>query len=153
MTPLRFITEEERNALNNESISKGGYRDHFDPGICFYMPWLHDPKDEIDFSYIQEKIKQLEQNPNGSPFLSIHYWKDWAHVRPPIQVVLPNRGIWVIDSKSTNGTGWSILIKDGILPSETNRNPKITASPSIDHNTDHKHRYHGWLTNGVLTEC
>lgn len=152
MTPLRFITEEERNILNNESVAKGGYRDHFDPDICFYMPWLHNPKEDADLSYIKHKIKRLEENPNSN-YLSIHYWRDWAHIRPPIQVVLPNRGIWVIDSKSKNGSGWTILIEGGKLPSEDNRNPQITASPSIDHDTDQKQRYHGWLKGGVLTEC
>lgn len=59
---------------------------------------------------------------------------------PHIFVRTPG-GVWDMDTISTNGDGWEVR---GELPN-------ITASPSILHAQGN--RWHGWLRDGVLTEC
>jgi len=72
------------------------------------------------------------------------YYADWMHRRGPdgrcLVLVLPDGGTWFIDGPSSNGhgTGWT---RTGIPP-------EVTANPSI-----YTGKYHGWLRNGVLTEC
>ncbi len=68
--------------------------------------------------------------------LSIHYWKDWSHIRPPICVVCPNGEQWEIDRKSSNGTGWTVK----------GEWPNLTCSPSIV-----VEGYHGFLKDGLFT--
>ena len=56
---------------------------------------------------------------------------------------LPGGGEWAIDGPSSNGPGWS----------RTGEPPKITARPSIlSHASGTIKGYHGWLTDGVLTD-
>lgn len=50
-------------------------------------------------------------------------------------------GVWDMDTIATNGDGWEL----------TGEPPKITAHPSIQHSTGNQ--WHGWLKNGVLSEC
>ena len=54
-------------------------------------------------------------------------------------------GDWDIDSKSSNGEGWT---REG-------EPPNVTANPSIGagRNPDGNYKYHGWLKNGWLDEC
>ena len=49
-------------------------------------------------------------------------------------------GDWFVDGPSNNGNGWT---REGAAPN-------ITARPSI---LTANNQYHGWLTNGQLTEC
>lgn len=49
-------------------------------------------------------------------------------------------GVWDMDTISTNGDGWQV----------TGEPPALTARPSILHS--HGNRWHGWLTDGVLTQ-
>ena len=54
-------------------------------------------------------------------------------------------GDWNIDSKSSNGPGWT----------RTGTPPKVTANPSIGigRKPDGSWDYHGWLRDGQLIEC
>lgn len=72
-------------------------------------------------------------------FMSNEYNRDHAGKRSPIYVATPG-GMWCIDGKASNaqdGSGWVV----------TGEAPNITARPSIS-----MHRYHGWLTNGELSD-
>jgi len=94
------------------------------PGAMWLCPWMFDPSKDT-------------MNPDGSNWLSIHYVKDHSKNRPPIQVRCPNGSVWVIDQKSSNGTGWIV----------TGEVPNITCSPSIV-----VPGYHGFLRDGVFTD-
>lgn len=54
-------------------------------------------------------------------------------------------GDWDVDSKSSNGDGWT----------RTGEPPNVTAHPSIGAGKGEKdgYKYHGWLRNGWLEEC
>lgn len=52
-------------------------------------------------------------------------------------VVLPDRNIWPMDQPASDGGYWAI----------TGEAPNLTARPSIMTPT-----YHGWLTDGVLSD-
>lgn len=54
-----------------------------------------------------------------------------------LEMVLPDGHWWCIDGPSTSGGGWT----------RTGVPPRITARPSIL-----SPRYHGWLTDGVLSD-
>jgi len=62
-----------------------------------------------------------------------------------VLIVKTPGGEWNIDSKSSNGNGWT----------RTGTPPKITANPSIlaGKKSDGSWIYHGWLRNGQLVEC
>lgn len=108
------------------------------PGSMWECPWYLDPEEKTPEG-VAEMIRAIEQNPDKSYYLSIHYLRDWALKRPPICCVLPDGGHWVIDSKSSNGSGWTI----------TGEAPNLTASPSIWGSMPNG--YHGWLQNGVFS--
>lgn len=79
----------------------------------------------------------------GKWSLSPEYMADHLGKRPPLVVMLPDRGSWCVDEKARwNGVmqdhGWRV----------TGEAPLITASPSI-----RTTRYHGFLRNGVLEPC
>jgi hypothetical protein len=107
------------------------------PGSMWFCPWYHDPSKPEDLARIEPTIAKLKADPNASFHLSIHYWTDWARIRPPITVVCPGGGQWVIDSKSTNGSGWTV----------TGTAPNLVANPSIwvGQGTGPPREYHGWL--------
>lgn len=75
--------------------------------------------------------------------LSPEYRRDWMGKRAPLFVVTP-AGPWCVDAQSTDGSGqytghgWTV----------TGEVPNITATPSINM----PGRYHGWLTNGILSD-
>ncbi len=137
VTITRILTNAERDRMNAEARGKGMfYDDHrvFLPGMAWHCPWYFAPE------AWPEKISWGGRGEGpmcklGDPFLSIHYWRDWAHVRPPIAVVLPNSEVWEIDRKSSNGNGWKV----------TGSLPLISCSPSIL-----AKGYHGFLgSNGA----
>lgn len=98
------------------------------PGATWLCPWYHDPERDGCTNYPY--------------FLSQHYRKDWADKRPPIAVVCPNGSTWVIDQKSSNGTGWVV----------TGEHNCLTVSPSIDIKGHAGQKdYHGYLRDGVFT--
>ncbi len=73
-------------------------------------------------------------------FPSLEYKRDWEGKRKSLFVSLPDGVVWGIDqpaSNSKNNSGWLV----------TGEAPNITARPSIA-----VHNYHGWLTNGVLSD-
>jgi len=72
--------------------------------------------------------------------LSVEYKRDWLGKRSPLVVRLPDGCAWCVDlvaSNNRSGSGWTV----------TGDAPNITARPSIA-----VHGYHGWLTNGVLSD-
>lgn len=84
-------------------------------GAMWYAPWL-------------EGIPDFQNTPDGRVLI----------VRTP-------GGEWNIDSKSTNGGGWT----------RSGTPPKVTANPSIltGKKADGNWIYHGWLRDGQLVEC
>ena len=124
----RFLTDEERKTLDEQSIAAGYYREnpaYLTPGTGWFQPWYYDP------------AKPGEgYGERGDQFLSVHYWRDWAHIRPPICIVGPNGRQWEIDRKSSNGDGWKV---EGEWPN-------LTCTPSIVLSG-----YHGFLRGGEFT--
>lgn len=82
---------------------------------------------------------------DGKPcdYLTDEYIRDHMSKRPPIAVRLPSGDSFVVDSRCTvdgvfQDHGWTV----------TGEPPNITVTPSINMvNT-----YHGFLTNGVLSD-
>jgi hypothetical protein len=77
-----------------------------------------------------------------SYILSVEYLRDWQSQRQPLFVWMPKGYAWCIDSAFSDrnpiGPGWTV----------TGDAPNITVTPSIHH----VGIYHGWLTNGVLSD-
>src|SRR5690348_1402914 len=105
---------------------------HFPPGTMWLAWWYHDPTDAEDLSHVDAWLADAEAHPDGNHFLSVHYLRSWAKIRPPICVMCPTGKEWCVDAKSSNGSGWVV----------TGEPPLITCSPSIDVGT-----YHGHLQN------
>lgn len=129
----RFLSQDEREAMNEAAIKQGFYRDDrrvFTPGMGWFQPWYFDPTGQRE----HVMIKLADRGQLG--FLSTHYWQDWSHIRPPMVLVCPNGEQWEVDRKSSNGDGWKV----------TGEWPFITCTPSIVVNG-----YHGFLTNGEFT--
>lgn len=128
------------NLLTNEQyqeLSAKGRKDYnnvfyyFIPGTAWYNPWYFDPTDPEDFQIIANEKKLGVKS-----LMSQHYWNDWAHLRPPITIICPDGSLWMIDQKSTNGTGWII----------TGTIDNLSASPSIVVSG-----YHGYLQNHAFS--
>lgn len=124
---------------------------HFPPGSMWFCPWYHDPADPEDVAKIDGMIQQMTGHEQLHPrhaegyswHLSIHYYRTWARVRPPIIIVGPGGQHWCPDQVSSNGTGWTV----------TGEAPKITATPSIwlAQGEGPPREYHGWLKDGVFS--
>lgn len=124
-----LLTWQEYKAKNDEAVARNFWCNDlriFLPGMGWMNAWYFDPKGECPNMMCKK----------GDSFLSIHYWRDWAHKRPPIEVVCPNGGVWCIDCKSSNGDGWTV----------TGEWPNITCTPSIV-----AADYHGFLRDGEFT--
>jgi hypothetical protein len=131
----RFLTEAERAAMGDASVKAGGYRNGpgvYSPGMGWFTPWVFDPQGN-------QGRRMMIAGPQASNagFLSPHYWRDWAHARPPICVVGPNGEEWEVDRKSSNGDGWTV----------TGEWPRLTCAPSIVLTG-----YHGFLRDGLFTD-
>ncbi len=116
-------------------------RSFFPPGLMWFCPWYFDPAKQEDREKLPHMISVLQAEPERRVYLSIHYLTSWALLRPPINVVCPDGRDWCPDSKSSNGSGWTV----------TGDVPRITCSPSIW--TDMPRGYHGFLTKGVFRSC
>ncbi len=135
----RVLTDAERIAMDEDAVARGFWRSDpriFVPGMAWYQPWYWDPSGERVKAGEYVMLSERPADPNKRGFLSPHYWRDWAHIRPPVCVVCPNGEQWEIDRWSSNGTGWTVT---GTLPD-------ITCSPSIV-----VEGYHGFLSKGVFT--
>lgn len=139
----RFLTEAERDMLTEDSIARGYYRDDhriFQPGWGWFEPWYWDPAKASALGVTRQtpfdQMRAKGYAPHGHGLLSEHYWQNWAAIRPPICVVLPNGEQWEIDRKSSNGTGWDVQ----------GEWPNLTCSPSIA-----AKGYHGFLQGGAFT--
>lgn len=109
------------------------------PGMIWECPWYFDPANPEHAVRREKALARPESdyragNPNR--FLSLHYWRDWSHLRPPLNVVCPNGAEWMVDQVSSNGTGWSV----------TGEPANLTCSPSIAATG-----YHGFLQGGQFT--
>jgi hypothetical protein len=137
----RFLTVEEREAVGDASVASGGYRNGvaagFVPGMGWFTPWVYRPPgwDVTGKWHGKHQMVASPDAPNAS-FLSPHYWRDWAHIRPPICIVGPSGEEWEIDRKSSNGDGWKVI----------GEWPNITCQPSIVLTG-----YHGFLNDGEFT--
>lgn len=69
--------------------------------------------------------------------LSDEYKAVHADRRPPLGIVLPSGEYWVVDQVAAGGGGWTV----------TGEPPNLTARPSVL-----SPMYHGWLTDGVLSD-
>ena len=137
MLALNFIPDKEFQEITQDAVNQGYWRYDMrilEPGSCWYMPWVSDP-DEVTPGEIEENLELYRQGKRGP--LSLHYWQDWALIRPPICVVCPNGRHWMVDANSTNGNGWKV---EGKIE-------KLTCSPSIV-----VPGYHGYLQNGEFTD-
>ncbi len=129
-------------------------RSFFPPGSMYYCPWYFDPgKPELRHgddehatldAIIANRIARIQANPNGPHHLSIHYWQDHAHQRPPLMIICPDYSHWCPDQKSSNGTGWKV----------TGELHNITVAPSIwtKMGSESTESYHGFLQNGQFTD-
>lgn len=77
-------------------------------------------------------------------FLSPQYWAHHAAVREPLMVVLPTGRRFCLDQRAQLPSGH--VLPDGW--DVTGTAPRITLRPSLNLLKD----YHGWLTDGVLSE-
>lgn len=117
----------------------------FPPGSMWFCPWYHDPADPEDLAKVDPMIQKMTGHETRHPrhaegyswHLSIHYWRDWARVRPPIEVVCPGGSHWCPDQISNNGPGWTV----------TGTAPEIVCSPSIwvSQGAGPPREYHGFL--------
>ena len=124
---------------------------YFPPGTMWFCPWYHDPAAEGAQAKVEEMLARMAGHETQHPrhaegyrwHLSIHYWRDHALRRPPIEVVCPGGGHWCPDQISTNGSGWTV----------TGEAPNITCSPSIwvSQGEGPPREYHGFLQGGVFT--
>lgn len=98
--------------------------------------------------YIEFDKKHPARQPDGSLVsrLSDQYWKENADKRPPLCVVMPGGDEFMIDSKCIDFTnepaegyygGWKVI----------GEAPHITITPSLNL----VGRYHGYITNGVIS--
>lgn len=139
----RMLTSEEFTKLNNESKDQGMYSADprvFTPGTVWQLNWFFDPTGERERTgkTVLLKAKDREEILSGkkqTKLLSMHYWKDWSHIRPPMVIVCPNGRQWEVDRLSRNGSGWKV----------SGDFPFITCHPSID-----LPGYHGVLVAGLF---
>lgn len=128
-----LYTAAQHTQMTEDAVARGFWRNDrriLLPGTGWLCPWYFDPKGEMP----ADRRDPMCQH--GDPFLSIHYWRDWADKRAPITVICPNGAEWCIDCKSSNGDGWIV----------TGEWPNITCTPSIVAGD-----YHGFLQNGEFT--
>lgn len=114
------------------------HRQHWPLGMMWSAPWLFDPTCDEAAEKCATAIAAI--NAGKNLYLSIHYYQDWALKRAPLCVIGPNGDEWVIDAKSSNGTGWTV----------TGTPPDVCVSPSIWLRQGQPDAYHGFLgTNGA----
>jgi len=136
---VRILGFAEFHEISEDAVRRGFYRNDkriFLPGMAWYQPFYFDPLGEMAIFAGKSGFRDDPLCERGDPFLSIHYWRDWANKRAPICVVGPSGDWWEIDRKSSNGDGWTV----------TGELPNITCSPSIVLNG-----YHGFLRDGAFT--
>ena len=102
--------------------------DELQPGDMWFCPWY------IEGESKKDHLRWLDQ---GHGFLSREYVTQRWDKRPPLILRLPDGTDWLVDGLSTSGGGWDI----------SGEAPNITARPSIQ-----SPGFHGWLTNGVLSD-
>ena len=141
LTTAEFAAAEERRMALARTRTDGkegaGLREVLAPGAMWFVPWYFDPTDRMEMA--QRRVKALERIAAGEhsrDFLSRFYWQQWSEKRAPICVLAPSGEEWCIDSRSSNGEGWTV----------TGDAPLITCAPSIA-----LPNYHGYLQNGVFT--
>lgn len=139
----RILSSQEFRELNEAIMAKGMYNTDpkiFIPGTAWYMDWYYDPSGlrEKNHQHVMFKACHRQEILDGKQpsFLSIYYWREWSHIRPPICVMAPGNHPWILDQQSSNGLGWTV-----------NNIDPLTVHPSIDLSPG----YHGFLKNGEFT--
>lgn len=130
--------DQHRREVGDElALPKRFYRSRwFEPGDAHFCPWYYNPANpKPNRMNVAACIAQAEANGGRGSFLSIHYLRNWADKRPPINVFCPNGREWLIDQCSSNGDGWTV---SSIEP--------LNVAPSIL-----LPGYHGFLQAGRLT--
>lgn len=90
-------------------------------------------------------LMDLRSPPLGAMWFAPWYEDTWKGPDGHCLVVVTPAGEWVVDSPSSDGSGWN----------RTGVPPNVTATPSIgqqDLDTG-GWKYHGWLRDGKLVEC
>lgn len=127
-------------AANNATYGWASLSEVVAPCAMWYGYWLFDPENPEHKKRRDSALAAIAAATFGAGeknyYLSKFYWRDWSHLRPPINVLCPNGTEWCVDAKSSNGDGWKV----------TGSVPKITARPSIL-----VPGYHGFLNDGVFT--
>ena len=101
-------------------------------------PWQTRQKERYQAPDGQQYTTHRGDAPPGAMWHSPHMADAWTGPDGLcLYVVLPSGEQWGMDCPSTNGDGWT----------RTGTPPRITATPSIAAS-----RYHGYLTDGVLTD-
>lgn len=100
-----------------------GWPREMQAGQCWFAPWL-----------LRDEHKDC---------LSPKYWAQWAAIRPPLYVTLPNLDVFCVDSYAREGgkklgSGWDV----------SGTAPILTISPSINI----VGYYHGWIRDGIITD-
>jgi len=100
----------------------------WEPGDCCYVP-----RDEIGQRESDGRYYVWGQE------LSDEYVAQRMASRPPVAVYTPDGWLFVVDGNATSGAGgWTV----------SGEPPNLTVTPSINI----VGCYHGWITNGVLTD-
>lgn len=127
-------------AANNATYGWASMHEVVAPCAMWFSRWFFDPALPNDGPRRHAAIAAILDGTFGAGernyYLSRMYWQTWSHVRPPICVLCPNGKEWCVDSKSSNGEGWTV----------TGDPPALTCAPSIM-----VPGYHGFLQNGVFT--
>ena len=119
---------------------------------CFLLDWDHAPEERVPGAMWFNR--SMAEGPSSvyyrQHYLSNEYMRDWLGKRWPLWVVLPNNDWFCVDSRAAKtretGEGWTV----------SGEAPNITVKPSIhvledDGNGSERTRWHGFLTDGVLT--
>lgn len=136
----RFVEADEWQVFADEIYldEQGAEHSHRakTPGMMYFVPWYYDPARDPT-----GEIRVMKSQ--GNHYLSAMYWRDWAAIRPPIMVNVPNGDGWCVDATANNGPGWTV----------TGEAPLLTCTPSIQ-----TAGYHGFLGSsgappGYFKDC
>ena len=123
-------TELSQEFEKQRAAGKVQYRNElYVPGFCWFAPWYVTADRQATGDWLSKD--------ECTKILSIHYMDDWHGKRFPLVVICPDGSEWMVDQKSSNGTGWTV----------TGEPPIITCAPSIVVDN-----YHGFLRNGEFTD-
>lgn len=117
------------------------------PIRCFLAETKEDRRNPgaMWFDTTNPEVWKIEiESGNRVSDISDEYKRDWLGKRSPLLVRLPNGSEFCLDWWATGAgkSGWTI----------TGEAPNITARPSINYRPGDPGGWHGWLTNGQLSD-